>query len=272
VVQFKYARIALCAGLLMSASAVTAPAFAQDADARVAEYSALLDQIEDARLSIAQREVMLANQQSQIEGLRGEIKAVPAVGSSLREMAQQMTNEIEKVIESDLPFRRDERFARLDSLRAVVGDATVPDSEVFRRALSVYDIEANYGNSISAYTGNNPLNPGGRLQACRDNLESSRCALNKDLKVLLNAGATLDDREIQDSLQDGNYVHFGRMSFIYLELDSSEGYRWSTDESGWVPLPSGDIIDARRAVRVARGESAPGVVTAPIRIDGQAAP
>jgi len=80
----------------------------------------------------------------------------------------------------------------------------------------------------------------------------------------LEAGAKLDS--ISDTIKDGNYVHFGRLSFIYLDLDSREGYRWSKEANGWEPLSSSDIINARKSVRIARGESAPGVVTAPIKV------
>ena len=49
-------------------------------------------------------------------------------------------------------------------------------------------------------------------------------------------------------------------------MDSREGFRWSKEANGWEPLSSGDILNARKSVRIARGESAPGVVTAPIKV------
>ncbi len=259
------ARIAICIGLMTSVQlGLTNFANAQDADVKAEQYSALLDQIQNVKLATAQREVMLASQTSEITNLREQIEAVPATKESIRGIVTRMTAEIEKIIESDLPFRKEERYARLDSLRQKLTDKSYGDADLYRRAITLYDIEANYGYAISAYTGDHPMSPGRRMAACVEDTESATCNLSNDQKKLLAAGATLDS--ISDTVKDGNFVHFGRMSFIYLDLDSREGFRWSKEADAWEKLPSRDIINARRAVRIARGESAPGVVTAPIKM------
>lgn len=261
--NFKSARIALCVGLMASAPiGASTAAYAQDADPAVEKYSGVLDQIQNVKLATAQKRLMIARQEADMAALKSQIKTVPETRSSIRGIVTEMVAEIEKVIESDLPFRREERYARLDRIRSLLAEEGTLDSDLFRRALTLYDVEGNYGYSISAYTGDNPKTPGRRLEACRADLTSTVCNLSKDQSKELEAGLTLDD--IADSIKDGNYVHFGRLSFIYLDLDSREGYRWSKDANGWEPLSSGDILNARKSVRIARGESAPGVVTAPI--------
>lgn len=259
------ARIALCFGLMVSASyGASSVAYAQDAEAAVNKYVGVLNQIENVKLATAQRELMVAQQAENVKSLRAQIKSVPGVKSSVRGTVTKMVAEIEKVIETDLPFRKEERFARLDRLRALLADKGTLDSDLFRRAITLYDIEANYGYSISAYTGDHPTAPGRRLAACKEDIESPVCNLSTDQKKKLDGGLEFD--EISDSIKDGNYVHFGRLSFIYLDLDSREGFRWSKDAKGWEPLSAGDILNARKSVRIARGESAPGVVTAPIKV------
>jgi len=237
---------------------------AQDADAAVDRYVSVLNQIENVRLATAQKEVMTVQQKASIENIKSQIQTVPTTKKAVRGIVTEMVAEIEKVIESDLPFKKEERSARLDRLRADLTDESATDAEIYRRAINLYDIEANYGYTISAYTGDHPLTPGRRLTACREDIGSAVCNLSKDQNKLLEGGAALDD--IADSIKDGNYVHFGRLSFIYLDLDSREGFRWSKDTKGWEPLSSGDILNARKSVRIARGESAPGVVTAPIKV------
>lgn len=272
--NFKPARIALCFGLLAAAPVgVSTAAYAQDADPAVAEYAGVLDQIQNVKVATKQRELMTARQASQIANLKSQIKTVPATKGAVRGVVTKMVAEIEKVIESDLPFRKEERFARLDRLRSLLAAEDTLDADLFRRAMTLYDIEANYGYTISAYTGDNPMKapnePGRRLAACRADLLSPVCNLPKDTMDRLENGANIDGRpgdllDISDEIKDGNYVHFGRLSYIYLDLDSREGFRWSKDANGWEKLSSGDILNARRSVRIARGESAPGVVTAPI--------
>jgi len=170
-----------------------------------------------------------------------------------------MVAEIEKVIESDLPFLEEERTARLAKMRKELDDKTATDSDLFRRAMVLYDVEANYGYSISAYIGDHPITPGRRLNACIEDIESLTCNLSKEQREHMEDGGELEG--IADTIKDGNYVHFGRLSLIYLDLDSREGFRWGQDagddkKGGWVPLSTGDIINARRSVRIARGESA----------------
>ena len=223
-----------------------------------------MNQIQNVKLATAQREIMTAQQQAEIKLLEQQIATVPETKGAVRGIVSKMVAEIEKVIESDLPFRKEERFARLDRLRALLADEGTLDSDLFRRAMVLYDVEANYGYTISAYTGDHPTSPGRRIAACRENTASPVCNLSTDQQKQLDDGQTLED--ISDSIKDGNYVHFGRLSFIYLDLDSREGLRWSKEANGWEPLSSSDILNARRSVRIARGESAPGVVTAPIKV------
>lgn len=259
------ARIAICIGLMTSVQlALPGFAYAQDADMKAKEFSAILDQIENVKLATAQREVMLQKQEASMASIRQQLETVPQTKEAVRGIVTRMTAEIEKVIESDLPFRKEERYARLDSLREKLADESYSDSDLFRRAITLYDVEANYGYTISAYTGDHPLQPGRRLAACAEDTTSPTCNLSSDQQKKLEAGETLE--AISETIKDGNYVHFGRMSFIYLDLDSREGFRWSKEADAWEPLASRDIINARRAVRIARGESAPGVVTAPIKV------
>jgi len=270
VVSMKPARIVFSVGLLACAQFAGSQlgsfsnAYAQDADAAVNEYMAVLDQIQNTKLATMQREVMLEAQKANMENLRAQIKTVPNTKRAVRGVVTEMVAEIEKVIESDLPFREEERAARLDRIRRLLADEGTSDSELYRLAMTLYDVEANYGYTISAYSGDHPKTPGRRLQACQEDHTSTACNLSVDQQKHMNAGGKIDG--IAKSIKDGNYVHFGRMSFIYLDFDSREGFRWSKEADDWDPLEAGDILNARRSVRVARGESAPSVVTAPVKI------
>ncbi|WP_409433450.1 DUF3450 family protein [Litorimonas sp. RW-G-Af-16] len=266
MVSSNIARKVLCAGaaLLMSASALGITASAQDADAEAKSYAALLQQISDLKISIAQKEAYLSNQKGQIDSLQGQIEALPAKKEAIRPIVAAMTAEIEKELVKDVPFRRQERFNRLDKLKEDLADESIGESVLFRQAMNLYDAEVNYGNSVGAYAGDNPVTPGTRFAACEANQASSTCALTDDLRGALDSGATLDD--LRDSLNDGNYIHFGRLSLAYLELDSSVGYQYNKETNAWDKMNGADIIGLRKAVRIARGESAPGVVRGPIRL------
>jgi len=267
VVNSKIARKLLCASaaLMMGAGGLAVTASAQDADAKAERYSAVLEQIANAKLSITQKQAYVANQKAQIESLRSQINGLPAEKEKIRPIVTEMVAAIEKQMQQDLPFRQTERFNRLDKLKEDLANPEVGESALFRQAITIFDIEVGYGNSVGSYTGDNPINPGGRLAACKANSEATKCALTKDQTEALEKGATIDD--LADSLLDGNYIHFGRLSLGYLDLDSSEGYLYNKETKAWDKLSSGDILGIRKAIRISRGESAPGTVRGPVDMD-----
>ena len=72
--------------------------------------------------------------------------------------------------------------------------------------------------------------------------------------------------DLKEEIMDGAYLHYGRLALVYLEFDSSEAWRYDKEAKDWVELSGGDILDVRRAVRIARGQSAPGVLAAPVNL------
>jgi hypothetical protein len=180
-----------------------------------------------------------------------------------------MAAEAEKEMVKDIPFKIVQRFARLDRLKEDLAEEGAPISSLFRQAMNLYELEVISGNSIEAYGGEHPTNPGTRLAACDEDLNSNACDLPDEIREELPQDATRIERpDLRDSINDGAYVHFGRLSLIYLQHDSSEAWRWDQPTEAWVEMSGSDVLDARRAVRIARGESAPGVILSPIRING----
>lgn len=272
MVNFHIARKVIFAGaaalaMTVSLSGVSA---AQDAGDN---YAALLQQIEDVKLATAQKEVYLNSQQQKIEGLKAQIAAIPATSAAVEPLLEKMAASIESEILSDYPFKIDERLIRLDKFRETLADKEATPGAKMRQALNIYGIEVGYGNQVAAYVGDNPSTPGTRYAACEADESSKACGLTDDIKKKMGydadgnptgRGATLSD--MKESLKDGAYLHYGRLALVYLEFDSSEAWRYDKESKSWVELSGGDILDVRRAVRIARGQSAPGVLAAPINL------
>lgn len=271
-------KLFLISTAMLSAFGCISVASAQSADDKVANYVSVLNRISDQKLLIAQKEAYVANQKGQIESLRAQIKGVAATKKTVAPMLDKMLAAIDSEMNSDLPFKEAERFNRLADTQDTVGDATAPIGEKMRKVLNLYDAELGYGNSVSAYAGDNPNNPGTRLQACLADVLSSDCALNTEAMKALGyrdgvkseSGASVEDLsnslEFESAFKDGSYLHYGRLSFIYVQHDSSEAWRYDKDSKEWIELSGADVLNARRSVRIAKGESAPGVITAPIAL------
>ena len=232
-------------------------------------YSRLLQHIADLQVSTDQRRLYLNQQEEEIAALEQQIATLDATKASVRPLVVEMAAEAEKEMVKDIPFKIVQRFARLDRLKEDLAEEGAPISSLFRQAMNLYELEVISGNSIEAYGGEHPTNPGTRLAACDEDLNSNACDLPDEIREELPQDATRIERpDLRDSINDGAYVHFGRLSLIYLQHDSSEAWRWDQPTEAWVEMSGSDVLDARRAVRIARGESAPGVILSPIRING----
>lgn len=260
--------VALCAGLnVYSAQAQDATVSASD------QYSAILQEIADRRTTLAQREFYVQQQEAEIASLTSRIESASEADASeeLLPIVREMVAEIEKVMVADLPFRVERRFALLDDLRADLQSDDVLVSDAYRRAMDLYGQEVNYGLQVGSYTGQNPKpeRQGQRYRACLEDIKSAVCDLNKEQNEALKNGAEIEDLEAQ--LYDGNYIHFGRLALLYLERDSSEGYRYNQASGEWDQLSNSELLSLRQNVRIARGESAIATMTTPIEIGEEGA-
>lgn len=274
MVNFSIARKVMFSGTaaLALSTAMFANVAAQDADAE-AKYAALLQQIADIKIATAQKEVYIKNQQEQIANIRAQMKSIPATSATVGPMLEKMAVAIEAEINADYPFKPVERFARLDDFRETLADKESSPGQKMRKALNIYGQEVEYGKTVSAYVGNNPKTPGTRFAACEADESSKACGLTSDHKKKMGYtaegertgnGATVSD--LKSELMDGAYLHYGRLALVYLEFDSSEAWRYDKETKDWAELSGADVLDVRRAVRIARGQSAPGVVSAPINL------
>ena len=225
-------------------------AFAQNTDGKLAEYQALLAEIQDKKLSIAHQEAKLKYQEVEAESLRAQIESVPALVEAVPAMLSSMSAEIDKVIASDLPFKLTERYDRLAAFQESIAEGTESSpGEQMRRALSIYAIEAGYGSNVEAYPGNHPVEEfaGARFAACEADVTSAACGLDEDQEKLLNLGATVE--ELKPSLQDGDYLRYGRLSLVYMQHDGASAYRYDVNLKDWVELKGNRMLDVRRDVR-----------------------
>lgn len=269
--QFALGKVS-CLGAALCVGLMTTTALAQDSAApSVEQYELVLQEIADRKTNLAQREFYIEQQKEEIDSLAARIAENSAVSArdEILPVVREMVAEVEKMMVSDLPFRFERRFTLLDVLREDLQKDDVSVFDVYRRAMEIYGAEVAYGMQVGSYEGLNPIveRQGQRFKACQADKDSATCDLNKELQSALRNGAELED--IQGQLYDGNYIHFGRLALLYLERDSSEGYRFNQTTKKWDQLSNSELLGLRQNVRIARGESAIGTLTAPIAI-GQA--
>lgn len=266
--QFALGKVS-CLGAALCVGLMTTTALAQDSAApSVEQYELILQEIADRKTNLAQREFYIEQQKEEIDSLATRIAEKSAVSArdEVLPIVREMVAEVEKMMVSDLPFRVERRFALLDDLREDLQAEDVSVFDVYRRAMDIYGAEVGYGLQVGSYQGLNPIvdRQGRRYQACQADKDSASCDLNKEQQSALRNGAELED--LEEQLYDGNYIHFGRLALLYLERDSSEGYRFNQTTEKWDALSNSELLGLRQSVRIARGESAIQTMSAPIRI------
>ena len=190
------------------------------------EYRAVLQTIENVKLVIARQDIFKASQDSEITSLRRQLGTVEQIKQGLSPMMLRMAAELEQSIQDDLPFNKNERLARMADVKAILANPSVSPAEQYRRLLNVYKIEVTFGLSTESYEGAHPKKPGNVV----------------------------------------NFIRFGRTSLVYVSKDESEIAIYNLAKEDWDVLDGANAIQLRQAIRIAKGEAAPGLVFAPVLI------
>lgn len=234
------------------ATVILAPtAFAQTSENEAA-YSDLLQAIASQKVSLAQQELFVSQQGAQISSLNSQIDGLDEWKAGITPMLGKMATGISGQINSDYPFEMDRRIPRMQSLENSLNDPAAAIGDKYRKALNVYKLEVNYGQSMEAKKGNHPVNPTIRVGDDRWVKEE-----NGEIKINKKTG-------LREEIFDGSYLRYGRLAYVYLQADSSQSMRYDLTAKEWVDLPKKNIADIRRAVKIASGEAAPNVVKVPL--------
>jgi hypothetical protein len=103
--------------------------------------------------------------------------------------------------------------------------ANVDVSEKFRRVMEAYQIEADYGRNIEAYTA---------------------------------------EHEITGQQQDVTYLRIGRVALIYKTRDGQHLGIWDQEQRSWQELDSKHLPAVDEAIRIARKQLAPDLLMMPL--------
>ncbi len=194
------------------------------AGAAILEYRAVLQQKDNIALFVAQQEIFRESQASEIESLKRQLGTVEQIKQGMSPMMLKMAAALEDSVKEDLPFNLNERLARIEDVKATLTNPDISPAEQYRRVLNAFKIEVSYGQGIDSYEGAHPTKPGNVV----------------------------------------NFIRFGRTSLVYISKDEGELARYDLSSKSWEPLNGADEIQMRQAIRIAKGEAAPGIVYAPV--------
>lgn len=193
---------------------------------------AMRQEIEQIQAQISNLEIyrdhlqnLVSNQQAEAQSLRDQITEIKETRQGIVPLMYRMLGGLEQWLANDIPLKADQRQARVEKLKAMMGRADVADSEKFRRILEAYQIERDYGSKLDAYQDTIALN-------------------GRDHQV--------------------DVLHLGRVSLVARRLDGQQHWVWSTRDETWVELDAsaGEAVD--KAFAVAQKQVAPSLLSLPL--------
>ena len=196
------------------------------ADQAAREFGAVLQQKDNIALFVDQQDIYLQSQKAEIESLNRQLGTVEQIKQGMSPMMLKMAAALEDSINADLPFRLAERKARIARIQNVLANPDVSPAEQYRQVLNGFKIEVTYGQGLDSYEGAHPTKPGNVV----------------------------------------NFLRFGRTALLYISKDETEIARYNNDTKSWDMIDSGQAIALRKAIRIAKGESAPDLVYAPVTV------
>jgi len=191
----------------------------------VREYHTLLQRRDAAELFAKQQELVVQSQREEIASLTEQLGSIDDITAQTVAMLLSMVEDLKMFVAADLPFKKDIRDARLQSLDAIMKAPNVPASEQYRLIMEAYSAEMEYGRTVSTW---------------QETMTIDGNPTNVDMYL------------------------YGRVAFVYL-TPNGKAARYDRASGEWQPLPGSYVPEIQQAIRVAQGKAQQVVLFAPVQ-------
>lgn len=204
-------------------------AMATDTQSMIEEYRKVVAQTEDLKAYNDEVERMLGTQNNELAALAQQTRPNAVTPERLLPLLRKMVDTLAQFVKLDSPFLAEERANRVKDLEQLVDLPDVSLTEKYRRIMEAYQVEAEYGRTIEAYTGELPAGDGPDAR-----------------------GRTV------------NFLRVGRMALLYATLDGGESGYWDAANRSYKSLPSEFNREIEHGLQIARKEAAPDLLKIPL--------
>ena len=137
----------------------------------------------------------------------------------------RMISGLDTFIASDIPFKLEERKARVERIRGYLTNANIAAAERFRQVLDAYSTESNYGKTIDVYS---------------------------------------EELDLNGAKRTVNVLQVGRAGLYYQTIDGNESGYWDKSDKQWKTLDSSHNEGITKAIKISQGKASKGLMTLPI--------
>ncbi|HXI86502.1 MAG TPA: DUF3450 domain-containing protein [Parvularculaceae bacterium] len=189
------------------------------------DYRANLKQLEAAKRYNASLQRNIDSQEASIIRIQTDIENVGVLQRAMLPLMEDMLGALGQLISADLPFNLADRQQRVARLKSEMDNPNVSVAQRYRLIVEAYQIENEFGRTIGAYTG-----------------------------TIVDNGAE----------RSGEFLRVGRIALIFKTGDDSVLKIWDKNQNGWVDLPKSYLPDVRLGLRMAKQQTAPGLLPVPV--------
>jgi len=180
---------------------------------------------------IEQLDKQLSNQNLELNNIDASIRQVTLIERQITPLMLRMIESLDSFVAADVPFQKQERLARIASLKDLMGRSDVTVAEKYRKVMDAYQKEMDYGRTIKTYRSTIDL-----------------------------TGTATSEKE----LREVDFLRVGRLSLMFLSLDGQSLGIWDQQAKKWQPLESEYKAKLTTALRIAREQAAPSLIKIPV--------
>ncbi len=118
----------------------------------LAEYRAIVRETESLKIYNDNLEKVVMDQRAEVISINDQLAGLEDTNRGVVPLMLEMIDTLGKMVESDMPFRLEERRARVQRLSDMMDQADVTASEKYRRVMEAYLGELEYGRTTEAYS------------------------------------------------------------------------------------------------------------------------
>jgi len=124
---------------------------AQQTSDLLSEYRAVVRETEALKIYNDQLEKVVMDQRAEVVSINKQLEGLEETNRGVVPLMLEMIDTLGQMIESDMPFRLEERRNRVARLKDMMDQADVTTSEKYRRVMEAYQGELEYGRTTESY-------------------------------------------------------------------------------------------------------------------------
>lgn len=199
--------------------------FAEQTYNMESDYKSTLRIVEQLQIYNNQLDNLIESQEKEMASVEAQMATIDATERGVIPLMNEMIATLDKFIQLDLPFLKEVREERVETLKNTMIRADISNSEKYRLILQAYQIELSYGESFASFQGTIPLN-------------------GVETKV--------------------DFLRFGRVLLVYMALDGQSVGYYNSATGQYEPLGDEYIRSIELGIKMANKQAAPELIKLPV--------